>query len=245
MLYRICNKNSGKCLGVVGGGTGNANVEQRAYTAAAGQTWPIAQPSSGLYKIINKTSGMSLDVNGSQVVQRPYAGQAVPDQLLTRTSPGFGNLKTERLEQRHVDRTGRPTTARWSTTVDSGQASADAAKWSFTAIGPIALDPGKSYKLSPKHAPTKTIDIANGSTANGTAVQEYDSLGRRQPEAGPQGRGQGQRQADDEGEQRTSASARRATRKRPARSSRFRTATAAMTRPSSPARRRRARACSC
>ncbi len=34
MLYKICNKNGGKCLGVVGGGHGQrSNVEQRAYTS--------------------------------------------------------------------------------------------------------------------------------------------------------------------------------------------------------------------
>ena len=78
MLYKICNKNGGKCLGVVNGATGNANVEQRTYSGALGQTWTIAQTSSGLYKIINKSSGLSLDVSGSQVVQRPYSSQAFP-----------------------------------------------------------------------------------------------------------------------------------------------------------------------
>ena len=175
MLYKICNKNGGKCLGVVNGATGNANVEQRTYSGAAGQTWIIAQTSSGLYKIINKSSGLSLDVSGSQVVQRPYSSQAFPISYFADQS-GFGNLK--------LNGSNNVMWTNWSTndgtlvgTVESGQASADAAKWSFTAVGPIALDPGKSYKLSPKHAPTKTIDLANDSTATGTAVQEYDSWG--------------------------------------------------------------------
>src|SRR5262245_48207334 len=169
MIYRICNKNGGKCLGVVGGATGNANVEQRAYTGEIGQTWQIAQVSSGLYKIINKSSGMSLDVSGTQVVQRPYAGQAFPINYFADQS-GFGNLK--------LNGSSNVMWTNWSntdgalvTTIDGGQASADASKWSFTAIGPIALDPGKPYKLAPKHAPTKAIDIAGGSQNNGTAVQ--------------------------------------------------------------------------
>jgi hypothetical protein len=175
MLYKICNKNGGKCLGVVGGATGNANVEQRAYTGAVGQTWTIAQVSSGLYKIINKSSGLSLDVSGTQVVQRAYSGQAFPISYFADQS-GFGNLK----------KNGSTSVmwTNWSTTdgalvatVDQGQASADAAKWSFTAVGPIALDPGKPYKLAPKHAPTKAIDISGGSQTNGTAVQEYDAWG--------------------------------------------------------------------
>ncbi len=53
--------------------------------------------------------------------------------------------------------------------------SADIAKWSFTAVGPGTIDPGRSYRLAPQHAPTKSIDIASGSTTNGTAVQQYDS----------------------------------------------------------------------
>jgi glucosylceramidase len=47
----------------------------------------------------------------------------------------------------------------------------------FMAVGPASIDPGKSYKLAPKSAPTKAIDIANGSQSNGTAVQQYDGYG--------------------------------------------------------------------
>ena len=114
-------------------------------------------------------------MSGTQVVQRPYASQAFPINYFADQS-GFGNLK--------LNGASNVMWTNWSTndgalvtTIESGQASADAAKWSFTAVGPVALDPGKSYKLAPKHAPTKTIDIANGSTTNGTAVQEYDSWG--------------------------------------------------------------------
>jgi hypothetical protein len=173
MLYRICNKNGGKCLGVVGGATGNANVEERAYSGAPGQTWTITQVSTGLYKIINKTSGMSLDVSGTNVVQRPYASQAFPISYFADQS-GFATLK--------LNGSTNVMWTNWSTndgtlvtTVDQGQASADSSKWSFTAVGPIAIDPGFAYRLVPQSAPTKSIDLAYGSTANGTAVQQYDS----------------------------------------------------------------------
>jgi hypothetical protein len=173
MLYRICNKNGGKCLGVVGGATGNANVEQRAYDGSVGQTWTIAQVSNGLYKIINKSSGLSLDVSGTNMVQRPYAGQAFSVSYFADQS-GFGNIKK--------NGTSSYAWTNWSTndgalvtTIDAGQASADAAKWSFTAVGPIAIDPGKPYKLAPKHAPTKALDVCNDSQTNGTCVQQYDS----------------------------------------------------------------------
>ena len=176
MIYRICNKNGGKCLGVVGGATGNANVEQRAYTGAIGQTWTVAQVSPGLYKIINKSSGLSLDVSGTQVVQRPYASQAFPITYFADQS-GFGTLKLNGSSS--VMWTNWSTTdGALVTTVDQGQASADASKWSFTAIGPTAIDPGKSYKLAPKSAPTKAIDIAGGNQTDGTAVQQYNSVGQ-------------------------------------------------------------------
>jgi hypothetical protein len=175
MLYKICNKNGGKCLGVVGGATGNANVEQRAYTGAVGQTWTVAQVSSGLYKIINTSSGLSLDISGTNVVQRPYTSQAFPISYFADQS-GFGTLKLNGAST--VMWTNWSTTdGTLVTTVDQGQASADASKWSFTAVGPIAIDPGKPYKLAPKSAPTKAIDIAGGSQTNGTAVQQYDSWG--------------------------------------------------------------------
>jgi hypothetical protein len=177
MLYKICNKNSGgtKCLGVVGGSTASgANVEQRGYTGGAGQTWVIAQVAPGSYKIINKTSGMSLDVNGPQVVQKPYTNQQFPISYVV-SQPGYANLK--------LANTSAAFWTNWSTTdgtlinTVTGQDIADSALWSFTAIGPIAIDPGRTYSLVPQHAPTKAIDVANGSTATGTAVQLYDAWG--------------------------------------------------------------------
>ncbi len=89
MLFRICNKSDGKCLGTVGGSTASgATIEQRDYAAAAGQTWLILQVSPGVYKFINKTSGMALDTNGTTLIQKPYTGASsqqiplvyIPDQ---------------------------------------------------------------------------------------------------------------------------------------------------------------------
>ena len=184
MLYKICNKNGGgtKCLGVVGGSTASgANVEQRAYTGAAGQTWVITQVAPGNYKIINKTSGMSLDVtgapimNGTQVAQKPYTNQQFPIQY-SANNPGFANLKL-------ASNSSYSFWTNWSSTDGSlikavaGMESADSALWSFTAIGPIAIDPGRTYSLVPQHAPTKSIEVVYGSTSNGTPIQQYDTWG--------------------------------------------------------------------
>jgi hypothetical protein len=96
MLYKICNK-YGKCLGVLGGSTAaGTDVEQRSYSASAGQTWQILQVSPGNYKIINKTSGMALTATGSTVEQQPYTGasnQIMPMNYIS-ADRGFANLKT-------------------------------------------------------------------------------------------------------------------------------------------------------
>ena len=96
MLFRICNKSHGKCLGTVGGSTASgATIEQRDYAAAAGQTWLVQQVSPGVYKFINKTSGMALDTNGTTLIQKPYTGassQQIP-LVYIPANPGFANIK--------------------------------------------------------------------------------------------------------------------------------------------------------
>ncbi len=175
MLFKICNKNGGnvKCLGVVNGSTAaNANVEVRDYTGAPGQTWMVQQISSGVYKIINKTSGMSLDVSGSNMVQKPYVSQGFPISYIA-TDPGYSPLK--------LSGSSSAFWTNWSVnngtlvTTVSGQDTADCAKWTFMAVGPATIDPGKAYRLAPQNAPTKSIDVAYGSTNNGTVVQAYDN----------------------------------------------------------------------
>jgi len=56
---------------------------------------------------------------------------------------------------------------------DSG--SPDNARWSFQPLGLASFDPGRYNRLQPMHATTKSIDVCNASTANGTCVQIYDS----------------------------------------------------------------------
>ena len=86
----------GKCLGTVGGSTASgATIEQRDYAAAAGQTWQVLQVSPGVYKFINKTSGMALDTNGTTLIQKPYTGatsQQIP-LVYIPANPGFANIK--------------------------------------------------------------------------------------------------------------------------------------------------------
>ena len=172
-LYKICNKCGGKCLGVVGGSTtSGANIEQRTYAGAAGQTWKVLQVSLGVYKIINKTSGMSLDVNGTQVVQRPYASQAFP---ITYLSGPAGLHEPEdvvepgrRLLEQLVEH------RRWPDPDTPTRYTADRAKWTITAVALDTFDPGMTYRLTPQQATNMAIDVCNnGATNNGNCVEQF------------------------------------------------------------------------
>jgi hypothetical protein len=181
MLYKICNK-YGKCLGVIGGSTtAGTDVEQRSYSGAAGQTWSILQTSPGYYKIINKTSGMALTMNGTTVEQQPFTGasnQIMPMNYIS-ADRGFANLKTSSntsaIFMSSGNAGGDGVAVQATTSYPSDAGSPDGAKWSFTAIGPATIDPGRSYRLVPQQATNMSIDVLNGSTSNGTPVQQYSS----------------------------------------------------------------------
>jgi hypothetical protein len=174
-LYKVCNKQTGKCLGVVGGSTAEgANVEQRSFTSAAGQTWQILQVSPGVYKIVNKTSGRVLDLNGSQVVQRAYTGAASQQMPVVYLAglPGFVNLKmnSNTANVFHPDYGSGSDGALIKTTTNS---TADDARWYFIAVSLSTFDPGTTYRLTPQQATNMALDVPYGSTNNGTVLQQY------------------------------------------------------------------------
>ncbi|HXU06889.1 MAG TPA: RICIN domain-containing protein [Polyangia bacterium] len=181
-LYKICNK-SNKCLGVAGGSmTSGANVEQHSYTAALGQTWQILQVSPGNYKVVNRTSGMVLDLNGAQLVQRPFVAgtnsQIFPLTYMT-SDMGRANLKTASttngalLMGQGANSSDALVQAVTGYPADSG--SPDAARWAFYPIGLATFDPGRYNRLIPMNAQNKSIDVPYASTNNGTAIQIYDT----------------------------------------------------------------------
>jgi hypothetical protein len=182
-LYKICNK-SNKCLGVVGGSTtSGANVEMRGYTAALGQTWQILQVNPGQYKVVNRTSGMVMDLNGAQVVQRPFVAgtnsQLLPISYIA-SEPGRANLKMVSITngamlmgQNGASNDGTLVQAVTGYPADAG--SPDTARWAFIPIGLATFDPGRYNRLIPQHAQTKSMDVCYASTTNGTCVQIYDT----------------------------------------------------------------------
>jgi hypothetical protein len=81
--YKICNKQNGKCLGVIGSSkTAGAGTEQRTYGGGTNQKWTITQISPKHYKVVNVNSGLALDLTGGSMndntplVQASYSGTA-------------------------------------------------------------------------------------------------------------------------------------------------------------------------
>ena len=132
--YKICNRLTGKCMGVVGGSTASgAAVEQRTFSGAAGQTWKILTAATGKYKLVNVKSGLALDVNGSQIVQKPYTAAASQQIPVTyqQSQPGVANLKPSSAAAGFaVSSTSEGGIVTLSTNLSS-----DMAKWTFTAVG--------------------------------------------------------------------------------------------------------------
>jgi hypothetical protein len=64
--YRIINRNSGKCLDVVGSGTGDGvNVDQWTSNNGQNQQWSFVAQAGGYYEIIARNSGKALEVGGN------------------------------------------------------------------------------------------------------------------------------------------------------------------------------------
>jgi hypothetical protein len=136
-MYKICNKSSGKCLGVVGGSTAEgATIEQRTYSNAAGQNWQILQVAPGKYKVVNVTSGKALDQNGSQAVQKGYTGAASQQLPISYRSdePGKANLVLS-TNTTNGFMPANGSNSDGALVQLSNLLTADTAKWTFTGVG--------------------------------------------------------------------------------------------------------------
>ena len=135
--YKICNKQSGKCLGVVSASTvDGAKVEQRTYAGAAGQTWAILQVAPGKYRIVNVNSGRAMDVSGNQMIQKAYVGSPTQQSAVASLADqtGFALIKPS-----------SSTTSAFSVATTSDGAIAqlttnltmDFAKWNMVGVGSL------------------------------------------------------------------------------------------------------------
>jgi hypothetical protein len=96
--YKVCNRNSGKCLDVYHASTSDrAQLIQYHYTGADNQRWIINQISPLNYRFSNVHSGLVLDIagkspaDGTNLIQYPYNGG--PNQMWSFTPTGDGYYK--------------------------------------------------------------------------------------------------------------------------------------------------------
>jgi hypothetical protein len=76
-VYKICNYGTQKCMAVEGSSTAdNAAIEEQSYWGANHQKFWVLQTATGKYKVVNVNSGKAIDVSGSAMVQKTYAGTA-------------------------------------------------------------------------------------------------------------------------------------------------------------------------
>ena len=168
--YKLCGYSTGTCLGLSSTGA----VQNEAYTGAADQTWSVLQVSNGVYKMINVSNGKALDVSGSSMVMNSYTGAAsqnVKVNSLGSTSQ-FGRYNLIPSSGSAGFNSASSGTAPATTT----NLSMDSAKWTIIPAGSIAasmFDPAHIYRLNPMSAPNSSVDVCNGTTTNGTCVQEY------------------------------------------------------------------------
>jgi hypothetical protein len=144
-MYRICMKNTTKCLGVVNSSTADgANVELRTYNGGNGQNFAILQTAVGKYKIINVNSNKALSLNGTQLIQKTFAGtsdQVMPIVYFT-DQPGNATLSPDSTGDGYgVGNSNDGTLVQTTSNLSS-----DMSKWYFTAVGaaPAGLNGGSS-----------------------------------------------------------------------------------------------------
>ncbi|HEY4989158.1 MAG TPA: RICIN domain-containing protein [Opitutaceae bacterium] len=131
--------------------------------------------SNGTYKIINRNSGLALDVvgaatgNSAAVDQWPYGGNS--NQRWTVTSLGGGQYEIIGVGSgKSLDVCGAGTAN--GTEIDIYSYSGNSnQRWTFTATS------SGYYRISPVSAPGSSIDVTGNSTAQGAAVELWSTNG--------------------------------------------------------------------
>ena len=193
--YKICNYGTGASASAVEGSStaDNAPVEEQTYSGGNHQKFWILQTTAGKYKVVNVNSGKAIDVSGSAMVQKPYAGTA-------SQQTAFNSLGSTGQSGRYTlipssgsagftfassnDGTNGTTTTNLShghRQVDghAGGRAGVARRWRSARRRPPPppppagmFDPSRTYRLVPQHATGSSVDVACNSTNNGTLVQQ-------------------------------------------------------------------------
>lgn len=96
--YYLQNRHSSLYLDVPGSSADNIQLQQYAYNGSAAQQYTLTDLGSGVYRIVNLSSGKCLDVDGVnpadgiKVQQWPYLGSANQQWIVVASDGGFHKL---------------------------------------------------------------------------------------------------------------------------------------------------------
>ncbi|OAS22392.1 RICIN domain-containing protein [Paenibacillus oryzisoli] len=170
--YTITNRWSNKALGTVGNSTSTgASIEQRGYTAAAGQTWQFIDAGSGYYRIKNVNSGMFMDISGNSTADGAsniqWTNTSGNNQMWQLIDAGGGYVRIKNRNSGKVLGFTGGSTADGALSVQV----TDTNSWSqqFTLSVSVPINVTKTYALMNRNS-GKALNISNDSTADGATV---------------------------------------------------------------------------
>ena len=146
--------------------TGGEFAQQRQLTGIANQHWTITETGGGFFKIINRSSGLALEIggntpmiDGTKANQWPYWGGANQQWAITETSPGSRQYKIINRNSGQALEIGGDNTAKMQTGATANQwpyVSGASQHWIFTqfsqnktAASPIAAT-GEQAAITPQ-----------------------------------------------------------------------------------------------
>ena len=174
--YTVSNANSHLMLTIVGGSTSNGTyATQQNTTNGTDQQWKFVQQPSGYFKIFNVAGGKVLGIENQSTADGAKALQwddngTLDHEWAVAPAPSGGYTITNRVTGKYLEIPNASTTAgtvagQWSSTGCACQ------RWNLTQTALPTLTTGQ-YVLVNKNS-GKYLDIPRGSTATGTATDQW------------------------------------------------------------------------
>ncbi|MDQ0584569.1 RICIN domain-containing protein [Streptomyces rishiriensis] len=176
--YTVSNAGGNLMLSIAGGSTANgADATQQNADNATDQQWRFVQQTSGYFKILNVASGKVLGVenqstaDGARILQWDDNG-TLDHEWAVAPSPAGGYHLINRVTGKYLEIPNASTPT--GTVADQWSATGCACqRWNVTQTAPPPLGTGQ-YVLVNKNS-GKYLDIPQGSTATGTATQQWQN----------------------------------------------------------------------
>lgn len=184
-VYRIVNKATNKALGVGSSTINGTAVAQRTSVDAPDQQWTIDDVGQGKFKLLNKYSGVVMDVaNGSQtpgsaIIQwtdseSPWDPSST-NQQWTIASVGSGYFKVTSVRSGLALENKNGTKSDGNPAVQNTFTKADRQLWKLQKIADN-YDPNAYYKIINLKS-NKALDVSNGSYSAGATVIQWPYTG--------------------------------------------------------------------